>query len=436
MTQFRVLPVRRGDAYLLSSKRGSYLIDGGTYGNQLPEMLKDRRTGKLRAAICTSTKPERIGGILELMESGYRVSEYWFPDTIRTLTEMARRFNGDWEGCLELTNPISPAPSSRHARWTETVSATPESTPSQRPEGATLLIALAMTATLGSSPYAGMSRADLLGQDTSNPAYGTEHFFTTTLSLLAKHRHKDNEPFARQLCGVALHLFSGTGPHSLVLLCARLIQIEIQRPDTTLNKETAAIVQELTTAAMVSALLSTTDSTVRFFRQVNRLTDKLVPRHPLKCLNGVEVKTVAELPPTALPDEIFRQADTDVRTKEGLTFQYGDALCSVLLCGDTRFSFLGRHNTITLDRPTAIAAPRQGYCSADPAYGRIVSTDPSRDIWVRSHYSYARKVSPHYKDMPDKICLNDCVNLTVQEILLRFDNDLWITNAGGGCACG
>ncbi len=76
MTQFRVLPVRDGDAYLLKSRRGSYLVDGGGLGCGLPELLRERKVRKLRAAICSSARPEKLGGILELIGSGQAVSEF------------------------------------------------------------------------------------------------------------------------------------------------------------------------------------------------------------------------------------------------------------------------------------------------------------------------------------------------------------------------
>ena len=102
MTQFRVLPVRRGDAYLLQSRRGSYLVDGGAQGSLLPEMLTDRLVRKLRVAVCSSTCSERLGGILEIMEAEFPVVEYWFPEKVELVPEMAHRFNGDWDGWLKL----------------------------------------------------------------------------------------------------------------------------------------------------------------------------------------------------------------------------------------------------------------------------------------------------------------------------------------------
>ena len=98
-TTFRVLPVDRGEACLLTTRRGVYLFDGGGLGGDLVRLLRDRRVGRLRAAVCTAATAGRLGGILELMDSGYPVGEYWLPEGLRDLARAAQGFDGgfpDW----------------------------------------------------------------------------------------------------------------------------------------------------------------------------------------------------------------------------------------------------------------------------------------------------------------------------------------------------
>ena len=100
--------MRRGDALLLKSGRGTYLIDGGDLSGQLPTMLRERRVGNLRAAVCTFPTPERLGGILDLLADGYPIKECWLPARIGIVKGMARTFNGDWPGWFSLAGDHEP----------------------------------------------------------------------------------------------------------------------------------------------------------------------------------------------------------------------------------------------------------------------------------------------------------------------------------------
>lgn len=436
MTQFRVLPVRCGAAYLLKSKRGSYLVDGGRREGSLCAMLTDRRVGKLRAAVCSSTTPERIGGILELLENGYNVKEYWFPNTVGVLAAMARRFNGDWKQWIKLTHPGTPNPEICTQRHSSGIP--PKDFLSRNMKSAITLIGLAAATCLGRSPV--IAPHDDSSQDQIFPSTpGLPYFFDRIFSLLtdqiSTHWSKENAPTNRLLNRMGQKLFSSNGPEDLIVVCGQLILAETDRPECTLPKETKRMVRELIVAATISAMLTKNSATLRFFRQTDTLCNTLIPRHPFKCLNGIEALPAEFLPKECLPKDIFHYSQNEIRKKEGLTFRYGDGQCGVLFCGDTRLSFLGKQGKIQTDRPMVIAAPRQGYCSADRSYKRIISYNPNRDVWVRSHYSYARKVANSYREKPLKYCLNNCVSLTVREILLRFDTDRWNTESGGSCSC-
>ena len=440
MTQFRVLPIRRGDAYLLKSSRGGYLVDGGEHGCELPELLEDRKVRKLRAAICTSACQERLGGILELLDSGHNVAEYWLPEGLEAITEMARRFNGDWEGWLKLLDKDSTKPAiSSQQPWPKLLQTGPPNDVQRRLEGASVLIGLALTACLGWSTYTNLSRETYWGHGRRDPMAGLTHYFNWTLEILsdrAARRWRENKtPITRILRRMGWQLYHGGGPEDLALLCGRLLLAESELLPGGDERGTRAIVQGLAMAAMTAALLAKTTPKLRFFRQTGRLETTLVPRHPIKCVNGIEVSPLEGLAPTATPQALLNEAQFLSAHRNGLVFQYGDPDCSVLFCSDTRMSFLPQNHKFQLDRPTVITAPRQGTCSSERAYNFIASTNPRRDVWVRSHYSNARKVSSDFKKQHNKTCLNNCVHLTLQEILIEYADNQWTHLAGGGCVC-
>ena len=117
----------------------------------------------------------------------------------------------------------------------------------------------------------------------------------------------------------------------------------------------------------------------------------------------------------------------------GLAYRFGDGACGVLFCGNSRLSFAG--TGISLRQPSVITAPGQGGIALEDAYARIDSDDPHRDIWVRTHYSYARNISNIFKKLPNKLCLNNCKYRSVQEVALEFDGRLWNRLAGRACIC-
>jgi hypothetical protein len=438
VTQLRVLPVRRGDAYLLQSKRGSYLVDGGAPDSLLPEMLADRRVRKLRAAICSSISPERIGGIVEIMEAQYPVTEYWFPESMEAVPEMARRFNGDWDGWLGKLGLSDGGGGNPVACWQEAESLAGDES-RRRLEGAAILIGLAVTACFGWSPYKGLSRNSFLYGEKKQTSSGLVSFFEGVLKLLSERTQsygKDEISSGNStLRGLAYRPFQCERVEYLALLCARLLNAEAKFMSSRGERNAQAIVQGVTLAAMAAASLAKTKASVRFFRLTGKLEEYFIPRHPFMCLNGVEVSPLLGLSRRITANRMFQATRNLARQSDGLVFQYGDGNCGILFCGDTKMAFLNSGQVLTLDRPTVITAPRQGNCSSDQAYGRIVSKDPNYDVWVRSHYSYARKVSALFKEKQNKFCLNNCVHRTVQEVLLSNFDGRWNRIAGANCSC-
>lgn len=436
MTAFRVLPVRRGDAYLLHSSRGSYLVDGGGYGNDLPGLIEERRAKKLRAAICSSACSERLGGILELMEAGHAVAEYWLPEGIERVIESACRFNEDWREWAKLFE-CEKAEINRSDRNRILTSGKPfPVSENRRLHGAAIMIELAWIG-IGSTPH--LSRISPLFNELSTEENTLGQQFIQMLILLAERatiRRSANTQQVSVLCKQAgWQLLQGSTPEELAMMCGRLLLAEAEILSGGTERGTKAVIQGLALATMAAALLSNTTTRIRSFRHTGQREDFLVPRHPMVCINGKEVDPHSVLPRSITPKAIHQMARQLSAHKEGLVFQYGDIGCSALFCGDSRMMFLDKNDTISLDRPTIITAPRQGNSAADRTYGRITSAFPQEDVWIRSHYSNARKISVYYKNQPNKICLNNCQNLTLQEILLNFSNNQWRTLAGGICAC-
>jgi len=437
--QVRVLPARRGGAYLLRCRRGGYLVDGGAQDNLLPEMLADRKVKNLRAVICSSSNPERVGGILELLEAGYPVTEYWLPSRLEVLPELARRFNGDWDGWLDLLGwPHSWRDSGRNA-WNRCDKIDLEDDSRRRLEGAAVLTALALTACLGWAPYKKIERSDFYAGCKEDDLSGLTQFFCGVLELLTGRAivRRKGETGRTDFClrRMGLRFFKGGSLEDLILACGRLLCVEAGLLPNGGQKSSRTIVQGLAMAAMTSAMMAKSSSRFRFFRRTGNLEDHFVPKHPIKCLNGKEDSPLSRLNSVSTPEMIFREARRLSGLTEGLVFQYGDAQCGVLFCGDTKMAFLNKGQVLKLDRPTVIVAPRQGNCFSESAYGRIVSMDPHTDIWVRSHVSYARKVSESFKEKPNKICLANCAHRTVQEILLSFNDGHWNCDSGGSCFC-
>ena len=420
MTEFRVLPVRKGNAYLLRSARGSYLIDGGPPGCAMPELLGERQVRNLRAVLCSSVTPGRLGGILELLRAHHPVREFWLPEGLEILPELARRFDGDMAGWLAAATGKGVAPGDAPGVWPGLAQGV-----SRRMQGGAMLLALSMAASLGS--WRGVLPPGREVEPSS--------IFIYILQRLARRAAdrwgREAEPAWTMLWTLGCRLLEGGGPTDLACLCGRLMLDELDRGVPTIRRSVHSAIRVMVLAAMTAVLSDGNDAEFRFFRPVDRLADHLVARHPIKCLNGVESFPLPGLPRSAGAETILGAAMDLATPHAGLVFLYGEAQCGALFCGDTRLGFLGRGNFLRLDRPTAIAAPGRGGCHAERAYYRIVSGDPEADVWVRGFLPSSCKASRAYLRQKNTLCLNDLRTRALQEILLRFEQGAWQRQSGG-----
>ena len=109
MTTFRALPVRQGDAFLLTTGRSAYLVDGGrrgTRGPSLPNQLADAGVSRLRAAVVTHTDRDHVEGIEDLLRYRFPVDEYWVPVEWLDTTHTARLFEGGWREWVEYARRV------------------------------------------------------------------------------------------------------------------------------------------------------------------------------------------------------------------------------------------------------------------------------------------------------------------------------------------
>jgi len=414
--------VRRGDACIIRCRRGDYLFDGGIRGCFLPAMLRERKIRKLRVAACTSLCAERLGGILDLMDAGFPITEYWLPDTMRQIARSATLFDGDWQGWLHC---VKAYPQSRENRddkrqsWLNTDN-------DWWLIAAITLLELAHTAAApvpgipGGNGDAGNRLAALLDSLSSRAAsrWCAPLSGETILDTLTKQ-----------------YALGGDTP-ALAKLCATMLLEEVALLPGGEDRGIRSAVTTLVLTAMVAARLANSDTKVRFFATAPGLTEHLVSGHPIKCLNGADVsESIKGRGLANTPEDIMKLIKRYAGHRQSLVYQYGDSNCSVLLCGDSRFGFVGNGKNFNLDRPTVVLAPRQGNKTNERAYSRIQSKIPEQDIWVRSHYSYARKVASAFKEREAKLCVGNCHDYTLQEILLRHNDTLWTQIAGGVCAC-
>ncbi|WP_338668487.1 hypothetical protein [Pseudodesulfovibrio methanolicus] len=413
---FRMLPVDRGEACLLSTRRGAYLFDGGGLGGELPRLLKERRVRKLRAAVCTSASSARLWGILDLMDSGYPVAEYWLPEGLRALALAARRFDGgfpDW--LVRCGRPVSveasfPVPDTL-----------PPVGPGQPLAAAAELALLGVAAGTGRLPPA------------PRPMTPSATFSAVAELLLTEFAGSGGD--LRSFCIEALARGAAGDVGARAVLCARLLARHAEGLAVVRHRVAREVAGTLALAVAAEGLRARGDVRVRWFRPTGRLEEHLVSRHPVMCLNGLSVPE-APGPSGRVSASVLFQAVRRLHAPAGgLVFRYGDADCGALVCGDSTLAFLGRRTVLPLTRPTVIAAPQQGGLGAEEVYTRVRSVDPAGDVWVRSHGSYARRVAEGFRRQAVRCCLRDCRDRTVQEILLAFDQGRWNRLSGGICTC-
>ncbi|EGB15048.1 hypothetical protein DND132_1842 [Pseudodesulfovibrio mercurii] len=428
-TLFRVLPVDRGEACLLSTRRGAYLFDGGGLTGRLPRLLRERRVGRIRAAVCTSASPERLGGILDLMDADYPVGEYWLPEGLLDLAGAAGAFDGGFPDWLV------------RCGWPVPVEASfpvPDTLP---PVGGGDLSAGATMALLGAAACTGRLPVR------PRPLTPESAFASVTEMLLAGTANRGGGELL-SLCLDGLSRAADVDPGTRAVLCARLLACRAEGLAVSTHAAAREMAGVLALAVAVQGLLFRGGVRVRWFRQTGRLEERLVPRHPVMCLNGLPVPEGREgvsdpvrpgrgegAPARVSAPAVFQAVRRLGASASGLVFRYGDAECGALLCGESKLSFLGRRGTLALTRPTVVAAPQLGGLGGEEAYGRIRSVAPEADVWVRSHGSHARRVAEGFRHQAVRLCLRGCRDRTVQEILLAFRQGRWDRLSGGSCTC-
>ncbi|WP_319583017.1 hypothetical protein [uncultured Pseudodesulfovibrio sp.] len=416
-TTFRVLPVNRGEACLLTSRRGVYLFDGGGLSGGLARLLRERRVGRLRVAVCTAATIGRLGGILDLMDGGYPVGEYWLPEGLRQLAAAAGTFQKGIYDWLAVCG------------WSAQDRSTlglPGSMPSVSGDGP--LTVAARMALLGAAACTGCL-PDKTG--TLTPL----ETFSAVVELLLRQVAETGGSDLVPLCLDGLERGAGSDPVSRAMLCARLLDRKAEGLSPSRFRGAREVAGIMALAVGVWGLLARDRFRVRWFRQTGRLEQHLVPRHPVMCLNGVPVAGEFGQPGRATAADLFQAVRRLMAPGNGLAFRYGDADCGALVCGESALAFMGRRAVLPLNRPTVITAPQQGGLGGEQAYGRVRSAAPEGDIWVRSHHSFTRRVAEGFCRQPVRCCLYDCRKRTVQEILLAFDRGKWLRASGANCSC-
>ena len=76
------LPVGQGDAFLLRTRSGNVLVDGGKSQHFLPELLRRQRVKALRVVACTHADADHANGLIGLLRDPVwfgHVREVWLP---------------------------------------------------------------------------------------------------------------------------------------------------------------------------------------------------------------------------------------------------------------------------------------------------------------------------------------------------------------------
>ncbi|WP_229590711.1 hypothetical protein [Pseudodesulfovibrio sediminis] len=376
---------------------------------------------KLRAVVCTFPSPERLGGVVDLMESGHHVSEYWLPESLAVMTEHARAFNGDWAGWCARWGWSVPARTPAPALWETEASSSDRSA-----QGAAMLLGLGMGAAFGWVPE---------NEIMHDPLELMLHLFEEVAVRVAGRWGHGAESVSHGMHALCRVLPSGGDQLELGMVCGRMLYAEAASMPIQEMSGRRMVVQSLALAAMTALQSLRCAARVRFFRQTGKRENQFIANHPFKCLNGMEVPLPQPLSRTMTPAAMAVEVKKISNDDEGLVYQYGTAECGVLFGGHARMAFLKRGTALVLDRPTVITAPKQGGIAMEAAYGRIVSRQPEKDIWVRTHYSYKRRVSNLFRAQQNTVCLHNCMHRTVNEILLVFHDGRWTCLAGGGCVC-
>jgi hypothetical protein len=344
------------------------------------------------------------------------VGEYWLPEGLRVLARAAQGFDGsitDWLACCG---------------W-------PVRTDVSSPSSDTLPIVPAVRPLAPAAKMALLGAAACLGRppETSGKATPSGVFAAVGELLFGRGAARGGGEFL-PLCLDALARKTATG--SRAVLCGRLLDRHAEGMSVARHRMAREVAGSLAVAVAAEGLLVRSGGRVRWFRQTGRLEGHLVSRHPVMCLNGLPVPGEPGPAGSVSAVELFQAVRRLSSPGSGLAFRFGDADCGALVCGNSALAFLGRRHVLALNRPTVVAAPQQGGLGAEQAYGRVRSAAPERDVWVRSHAAFARRVAEGFRHQQVRCCLRDCRYRTVQEILLAFERGRWKRLSGAVCTCG
>lgn len=416
MLQFRALPVERGDAFLLATGRGAYLVDGGSGSErQLAGMLRSRGVKKLRAAIITHFDPDHVDGVLSLIGQGFSITECWLPQSLAEVCRTAVGLPCDMRG------------------WHEAEDAAPTELPAPKQGEGADETAVRELFLAGGRKLAGLALDCALRISGKGEPEDFEALWQGIRGSMERHSAPDAYfSVARKLISgsresvfdMARDIRGGNGYR----LCAVAAATEARLQPTGPLGE---LCQSLSLAAQSALLLWDSPSRLRFFSLESERVDYLIPHSHMMCLNGVQV-TPRSVPGQSRPEDLISLARGLAEDRFSRVFRYGDRDCSVLFCSDSSLPFLSTKSRMELDRPTLVTAPRHGGTSCDRVYPLIESRSPEEDVWVRSHNPGQYKTSEWFKGMNRFYCLN-CGGSLLQEIAAEHDGRRWRVLSGNTC---
>lgn len=415
MLHYRGLPVAAGDAHLLMSERGAYLIDGGSGGSGLQSMLRSRGVKRLRAAVVTHFDPEHAEGVVSLLARGFPLTECWVPEVLLHVCRAAAGLSCDsamWRRTVDEHQPEFPdlrsASSGRvSADGVRTVLAA----------GGRALTRLAMDCSLSHAGGAVQPELDALRARLFEPDPVQDDF----LDVLVRGFLLDMDQSAKMLS-----LCSEDEAHLLCASVAGATCARAARPDAD-----SALGVLLSLLARAALQLGEFPGRVRFFSCEERLVEHLVPHHHMLCLNGREVSpAVSPFPasPVRLASAVAGVADDRFCN----VYRFGIANGAALFCSDSSLPFLGADERLELDRPTLVAVPRHASPTCDRAYPLLKTDNPEEHVWVSSHVPSNRKCSQWFMGMPRSFCVN-CRGSLVKEVVAELDSAGWLVLSGNTC---
>lgn len=411
---FRVLPVSEGDAFLLSSSRGSFLVDGGRKGTGFAQMLRMRGTRKLRAAAITHFDPVHAGGVLSLLEERFPMTECWIPAVLADACRLALGLHcglDEWDSCLRNAMPM---PAMDRVRA------------GQEPAGIREVL-------LAGGGVLGRLALDCALQMDNKPgkhceAVREELWSSRGGALTDANVEKSLVTLLQsEFCALGVNLLNMSGESAE----ARMVALAGLLLDNTAAGRGMKLGQTLSLMARIAVQLASFSGRIRFFASFDERMDHLVPHSRMRCLNGLEVSPRTQVNQSS-PGNLVSRVMDGADDRNCLVFRYGEAGGAVLFCSDSSMPFLGPQNRLELDRPTIITAPRHGSTACDRVYPLIVAENPQQNVWVRSFINGQRKCSQWFINMPRSFCVN-CLGGLVQEVAVRSEKGNWLVLSGNSC---